>query len=60
MYGMESLIAHETSVLEAGIDFSSGTLCPLSLSKFITRNFHTGGNDSLFEPIPHEKSVLSA
>ncbi len=44
--GIESSFAHETSILEAGIDFSSSTYV---LSLFLSvslRNFHTGGIDA--------------
>ncbi len=43
--GIESLIAHESSILKAGIDFLSST-CALFLFLSVTlRNFHSGGID---------------
>ncbi len=62
---MESPIAHETSILEAGIDFSSIVqyMCPLSLFKCITqklsyrRNWFLRGIHSMGESIPAEESI---
>ncbi len=59
--GIELPIAHETSILESGIDFSSSRYCTCALSLFLSvsfRNFHRGGIDSCQDSIPPEESML--
>ncbi len=62
-YGIELPIAHETSILEDGINFFILNICPLSLSKFVTykflyrRNRFLRGINSMEELIPPDVSM---
>ncbi len=56
--GIEWPIAYETSILEAGIDFSSRIRAhSLFLSESFRRKLFLGGINSMAKSIPHEESM---